>query len=74
MTAFLQRGDAIVLAVPDFYPANAPADDSAYWSSVFEPFGVEVHHVAVMGGLTHPIVVAAFRPPVEVVTPDASPF
>lgn len=75
MTAFLQRGDAIHLAAPDFHPANTPADDSAYWNSVYEPLGVKVHHVSVMNGLTHPIVVAVFRDPPEVVmVPHESPF
>jgi hypothetical protein len=75
MSIILQRGDVIILAAPDFHPANTPADDNAYWNSVYEPFGVKVHHVSVMGGLTHPVVVAAIRNPPEVVmTPNASPL
>lgn len=75
MTAFLQRGDRILLAAPDFRPVNSPATDRDYWNSVFEPFGVEVHHVSIMDGLTYPVVVAVFRPGVEVVVEhNASPF
>lgn len=61
MTAYLQPGDVITLAVPNFYPGNTVGDDKAYWQSVYEPLGVAVHHVAVHDGLTHPVVVAVLR-------------
>lgn len=74
MSVILQRGDVIMLAAPDFYKANTPADDNAYWNDVYGPLGVKVHHVSVHTGLTHPVVVAVIRNPSEVVMgPDARP-
>lgn len=70
MTAFLQRGDKIILAVPDFNPRNTLEQDRAHWERVYDPFGIEVSHLTVSGDLTHPVVVAVIRPPLEVVVDE----
>lgn len=61
MTAYLQPGDKILIAVPDVFPGNTVTDDRSYWRSVYEPLGVTVHHIAIDQRLTHPVVVAVFR-------------
>ena len=70
MTAYLQPGDKILLAVPDNFPGNTVADDRTYWKSIYEPLGVEIHHLAIDDRLTHAVVVAVFR--AAAVTPPAT--
>lgn len=74
MTAFLQRGDKIILAAPDFRLQNTLDQDRAHWERVFEPLGIEVSHLTVSGDLTHPVVVAVIRPQLEVAVTDERPF
>lgn len=61
MTAYLQPGDRIHLAVPDMFPGNTIADDATYWRSIYGPQGVEIINISVLNRLTHPVVVAVFR-------------
>lgn len=61
MTAYLRPGDRILLAVPDTFPGNTVTDDREYWLSVYEPLGVEIHHLSVDDRLTHAVVIAVFR-------------
>lgn len=61
MTAYLKPGDRITLAAPDFLP-NAPiAADIQMWRDIYGPLGIDVEHVSVHQGLTHPVVVAVIR-------------
>ena len=61
MTAYLKRGDRIMLAVPDFAPGTSIDADYTMWRSIYEPLGVTVEHVAVHHALAHPVVVAVLR-------------
>ena len=70
MTAYLQPGDKIVLAVPDFQPRNAIEEDRAHWGKVYEPLGIEIHHITVSPNLDHPVVVAVIRPPLVVIADE----
>lgn len=63
MTAYLRAGDKITLAVPDLHPGNTIAEDTKLWKMVYGALDVEVHHLVVHHGLTHPVVVAVFRDP-----------
>lgn len=61
MTAYLKRGDRIMIAVPDFIPHRTSIEDCEVWQRVYDAFGVEVVHVAVHHALAHPVVVAVLR-------------
>ena len=61
MTAYLRRGDRIMLAAPDFQPRRSASEDMGMWKAIYDLIGVTVEHVDVHHGLTHPVVVAVLR-------------
>jgi len=61
MTAYLQPGDRIMLAVPDFRPGQPIQTDREMWREVYSAWDVHVEHVAVHHALSHPVVIAVIR-------------